>query len=486
MYSVHNGGSESPIAGVPRPPAASAMGSRNRPDNCQRSDGKRHENHQSPPLLDQTTAPQDTSSSLPPQGQDKPREKITFPPFIINFKNDHSASIKMITDELILFWKQQHEIGLRLTARFGHLKSLVIFTDDSSTFEALLSTKHWPTKLAGCDITIREQRQLPPEYSIVIQQFHRNWDEAEWLAELRARYKSLTKITRMRVKEGSPLNAVRADFSTVEESRSIISAGKIYAGSMILPVKPYRLPVRVNKCLRCLQHDHPTRTCSKPRLCPKCAQEHSLGNGCSNEAKCANCGGDHYSGNSACPIVQERRRQLLLDEKKKRAELLVRTERKQHKWGGNSDHPDPLTTNPILYDWNQPAGTNIPAAATQLSRHQLQNLDVLLSSFMEKLEHRLDQFSSRLSSQLCEIEKRIDVATDRQSELDSAVFGTVIPSIQELLQILTQQYKARTIQEKFATVAEKLNLVVHQHQSQATRRATPQTPALQPDPPAND
>jgi hypothetical protein len=132
---------------------------------------------------------------------------------MVKFSGDQQSSIKEITDELISKWKNQHGIDLILTARFGHMHSLLIFADDSSTFESLLDPNRWPKELKEVEIVVKPPRQLPPDYSLIIQQFHRNWNEDEWLYELQQRYVSLFKITRMRVKDGSPLNAVRADFT---------------------------------------------------------------------------------------------------------------------------------------------------------------------------------------------------------------------------------------------------------------------------------
>ncbi|CAF1009084.1 unnamed protein product [Rotaria magnacalcarata] len=77
---------------------------------------------------------------------------------------------------------------------------------------------------------------------------------------------------------------------------------------MIHPIKPYHLPIRINKCLKCLRHDHTTKSCSRPRLCPKCAYEHSLEHGCPHQGRCINYGGDHISRHSASTVVQKKRR----------------------------------------------------------------------------------------------------------------------------------------------------------------------------------
>ena len=186
--------------------------------------------------------------------------------------------------------------------------------------------------LKDVDIEVKVPHQLPPAYSLIIQQFHRNWIEDEWLIELQQRYVSLYKITRIRVKDGSPLNAVRADFKPIEEFKILTRSGKIKVGSMIHPVKPYHLPIRINKCLKYLRHDHKTKSCTSPRLCQKWAEEHSLENGCPDQEKCINCSGEHISGRSAYPVVQEQRRALVEHSKKQRAELMVQVEQQQHQY----------------------------------------------------------------------------------------------------------------------------------------------------------
>ena len=127
-----------------------------------------------------------------------------------------------------------------------------MFANDSSSFESLISPTRWPQTLKDIEIEIHPPRQLPAAYSLVIQRFHRNWSEDEWLSELQQHYASLYKITRMRIKDGTPLNAVRADFRSIDEVRTLLKTGKMYIGSMINPVKPYYAPIRINKCMKCL------------------------------------------------------------------------------------------------------------------------------------------------------------------------------------------------------------------------------------------
>ena len=194
---------------------------------------------------------------------------------------------------------------------------------------------------------------------------------------------------------------------------------------MTHPVKPYYLPIRINKCLKCLRHDHTTKSCSHPRLCPKCAEAHSLENGCPNQERCINCGGDHFSGHSACPVVQEKRRIIVEQSKRQRAELLVLAEKQQHQFTYRQhDFPilhSPMQTNSFSQIANQadnaPQRSYVQVVKQRNNQNTHRNIEHTFLAFLNKMENRLNDFSSRLSSQICGIEKKINAWSDRQREL---------------------------------------------------------------------
>ncbi|CAF1927044.1 unnamed protein product [Rotaria magnacalcarata] len=437
----------------------------NRKPTNERNTNKRPRVNVSPPNQHQDELHQRMESEPPMMTHQTNMSKISFPPIIIKFNVEQNFSVKEITDDLILKWKNHHGINLAITARFGHLHSLLVFADDSSTFESLLDLSRWPQTLNEVEIQVKVPRQLPSEYSLVIQQFHRNWNEDEWLPELQQRYVSLYKITRLRVKDGSSLNAVRADFKSIEEVKTLIRSGKINVGSMIHPIKPYHLPIRINKCLKCLRYDHTTKSCSRPRLCPKCAEEHTLEHGCPNQERSVNCGGDHISGHSACAVVQEKRRALVDLSKRQRAELLVLADRQQHQFGYqerefpviSKDMPIHLSSSVQSQQMNVSQRTYAQVIQKQQLDHgQQKNIEYTLSSFLNKMERRLDEFSSRLSSQLCEIEKKINESSNRQGEIESLINEIILPSIQDIGHILSQSSTNRTSQESFKKFNEKI------------------------------
>jgi hypothetical protein len=158
----------------------------------------------------------------------------------------------------------------------------------------------------------------------------------------------------------------------------------------------------MNKCLRCPRHDHTTKSCSLPRICLRCAKEHTMENGCPNEVSCANCGGDHFFGNSACLIVHEKRRLLLDNTKKQRANLLIQVDIQRHRNGPPQNGAFEETYN--QRSSNSPSrirkhSERVYAQAVQMpaSHEQLQSVDFKLASFMQMVERWLDQFFSHLS-----------------------------------------------------------------------------------------
>jgi hypothetical protein len=63
----------------------------------------------------------------------------------VKFSEDQQSSIKEITDDLISKWKNQHGIDLILTARFGHMHSLlfIILIGTTNGIDGFSVTSLW-------------------------------------------------------------------------------------------------------------------------------------------------------------------------------------------------------------------------------------------------------------------------------------------------------------------------------------------------------
>ncbi|CAF0868310.1 unnamed protein product, partial [Didymodactylos carnosus] len=258
-------------------------------------------------------------------------QKSDFPPFIVKFKEDQQElTDRKLIDELITVWKNQHNKDINITGRFGDKQWLLIFANEPQTFEDLLNAQSWPDKLNNSEILIKQPRQLPSTYSLVIQQFHKNWKEKEVLEELKLQYLSLKNLTRMFTKDETSMNIVRADFSSLREVQDLLAIGSISISHLKHKVKQYYAPIRIQKCMKCFSHAHPTNNSQQShQMCIRCGQQHAFNNECKNEIKCINCHGEHYAGHSSCPKVQKIRKEISEKYKTNRAELMVGFEQQQ-------------------------------------------------------------------------------------------------------------------------------------------------------------
>lgn len=180
--------------------------------------GKRIRISSSPEIVNQSSSrPVGCTQQLLP-----PPIATKIPPITIKFESGNVGSDREIGADLIDSWQNSHNRRLSVTVRFGHMQCLLVFANDCNTFEDLLEQPRWPALLKGAQFKIQFPRILPSEYSIVIRQFHKNWVESEVEEELRAEHPTLVKLTRMFVKEGTPLNLVRADFKSISQVKQLL------------------------------------------------------------------------------------------------------------------------------------------------------------------------------------------------------------------------------------------------------------------------
>ncbi|CAF3701115.1 unnamed protein product [Rotaria sp. Silwood1] len=369
------------------------------------------------------------------------------PPLSLKFKDELKSNDRQLINELITWWKKQHNKDLNITGRFGYNKCLLLFANDVDTFDDIIQKSHWPKKIQQLDYEIKLPRVFPPSYSLVVQQFPKNWNELETAEELKERYPSLIKLTRMYGRNNTKLNSVRVDFHTLQQVQVLLQDKVINISQMKLPVKTYYQPIRVKKCMKCFSHDHNTNYCTNQQLCIRCGQQHSLTNNCQNEIRCANCKQKHFAGHPFCPIVQQKRKQLVEQQKINRSKLLINTSNLQYQYD-QADFPVPVPiftgAPPSLPSGNYSAVLNRQSQLPQqLASQEKQTtkrneyLEQILLSTMSNLESRISTSISSLSSQISEIETKIDRYNDQLNTLEHDVYEILIPAIQSITEIIT-------------------------------------------------
>jgi hypothetical protein len=91
MYSIQNGGLESPIAAVVRLPVTPVLDRRHNLEPTQRSAMKRRISYASPPTQVKTMTSQSTAQKQHAHDTVEHKEKIAFPPFVLTFKSEQRA-----------------------------------------------------------------------------------------------------------------------------------------------------------------------------------------------------------------------------------------------------------------------------------------------------------------------------------------------------------------------------------------------------------
>lgn len=385
---------------------------------------------------------------------DNAKQFSSLPPYTIRFNQVEVSSQhtdRKLIEHLIIEWKEKNGNVPSITGRFGHDKCLLIFTNDELTFEDLLDTTKWPTKILDQEYILKIPRILPSSYSLVIQQFFNSWNTDEVLMELQTCYPTLVKLTRMYSSNNKPLNLVRADFHSSHQVKTLLNDGRITIGHMKNPVKQYYPPIKIIKCMKCYNHHHSTNECPSPiQLCIRCGQGHSFNINCQNAIKCINCGQDHYAGHSACPEVQQIRRQINKDQKEKRTQLLIHLEQSQNGQDANTDQSfsqsNPQTS--LLQPQQQhvsssshlPTYASVLQSTTNKQKYQsndkndqnVRYIENIISTFTNRIELRLQRLEEKLINQVIELEMKVDSLQAKSDELENLMFETILPAIKSI------------------------------------------------------
>jgi hypothetical protein len=244
------------------------------------------------------------------------------------------------------------------------------------------------------------------------------------------------------------MNIVRADFNSSQVVKQLLNQGKIDINSMKLYVRPYFAPIKINKCRKCFKHDHFTNQCISPQLCFRCGQQHSLESGCKNDIKCVNCEQQHYSGHPACPVVQQRRKQIAEQQKLHHAQMLVKQQQQYHKC---YDHNPSAFPHLILNSNCVPTNTSLDSTTSSgqttnqrsyasffatKSSGQNENIEQLIMSLSNSINQQLTNFTAEITSQVASIAKRIDAHNDRLQNIENRIQENIIPAIYELSKVI--------------------------------------------------
>ncbi|CAF4034190.1 unnamed protein product [Adineta steineri] len=370
-----------------------------------------------------------------------------FPPITIEFKSMNNNNDRKLIQELIKEWETKNTKKLDVIGRYGFKNVLLIFARNITTLDELLDKDKWPTTINGAEYTIKFPKILPEAYSIVIKDFQITWNETEVTDDLREKYSSLIKLTRFVTRDGRSMNIVRADFNSSKQANYFIKQGEIDINYMKLYVRPYFAPIKVNKCRKCFKHDHFTSQCTSPPVCFRCGQQHSLEGGCNNDIKCANCEQQHFPGHPACPVVQQRRKQIAEQQKVNQAQLLIKQQQYQTRYNHDPNtfphlmnNSNKAATNMCLNATISPSRTttnqSYSAIAKSRSSGGNENIEQLMMALSSSINQQLSSFIASISIQITEVTKKMNANNDKLLNIENQIQESIIPAIIELSKIV--------------------------------------------------
>lgn len=240
------------------------------------------------------------------------KRRANLPPFKLEFDAQKKPVEIHVLNELV---KHNDRLNVNAASYSTHPLSthvLLLFANDSPTYETLLDSNSWPPSLCGLSFKVIYPSRTPTSYSVLVNRVPREWTVESIKPLIIQRYLSTTQVTRI-FRDGQPINRIRVDFRSHEDVQKILQCSYIAIDSIRYPAFQYKPLTRIDRCFRCQQFGHKATNCTNESKCYKCGEHHQYQRDCSNAVKCANCHGEHMAGSPECPVKisyrQEKRQQ---------------------------------------------------------------------------------------------------------------------------------------------------------------------------------
>ena len=194
---------------------------------------------------------------------------------------------------------------------------LLVFANDSPTYEILFESSSWPTLICGLPFKVTLPSRTLTAYSLLVNRVPREWHVDSVRPLIAQRYPSTVQVARI-FHDGQPINRIRVDFRSNEDVEKILQCSHMSIDSIRSPAVAYKPLARIDRCFRCQQFSHKAVNCSHESKCYKCGENHEYNLDCGNAVKCTNCDGQHMAGSPECPVKISYRREKRQQQEEKR------------------------------------------------------------------------------------------------------------------------------------------------------------------------
>ena len=343
--------------------------------------------------------------------------KVNLPPFKLEFEYQQKPLEIHVLNNLVKYNGQLNVSAAIYSTHPQFQHALLLFANDSLTYETLLDPTSWPQLICGLSFQVTMPNRIPTSYSVLVNQISRNWNIDSIQPLIAARYPSIIQAVRI-FRDREPTTRIRLDFRSNNDVQSILQHSNIYIGSISYPAVAYKALVRITRCFRRQQFCHKSINCINEPKCYKCGEQHEYKQNCPNPIKCANCSGQHMAGAPECQIKISYRKNKMQEQ-------------------------NPGPTNHSLNSFYLPSPTKLYShilktvapqvhSATQRKPSVFQQPskgDAQSSIIIETIKNEINRSHGILLERIMQLELKCETVHEQQAILKSTIETQVLPSM---------------------------------------------------------
>jgi hypothetical protein len=405
-------------------------------------------------------------SNASPRMNESKRQKSTLPPVKVEFERQQRPAEIQVLNDLV---KHDNRFNVSSASYSTHPHSrhvLLVYANDSVTYERLLESNSWPVTLGGLQFKVTLPTRTPTSYSIIVNRVPRDWHVDTIKPLIEQRYPSTIQVNRI-FRDGQPINRIRVDFRSNEDVQTIINSAHILMDSIRYPAVAYKPLTRLDRCFRCQQFGHKAANCVNESKCFKCGDQHAYNRNCANAIKCANCSGTHMAGSPECPAKISYRREQWQQHEEKRASP---AEPSAH----SLSSPARLYSTVLQTVASQAhATTNKGKMSHDRSTDELAQPSIIINSIKAEIERSQEI----LLSYITQLASKCDAVQEQQAALRCTLDTQIVPHVSTMTELLVdvceQLMTGKIIK---LTPQQQTNLVFLRHEPNAN--SAPLTPTI--------
>lgn len=188
----------------------------------------------------------------------------------------------------------------------------------------LSQANRYPKQVNDIKITPYPPKHLPPQHTAIVKWVKNTISLGDLKDELKIKYNSIFLIEEIMGTINDRNRHLRIELLDKKEYNSMLDRGKISIYGQLYDIDEFLPSPKLLICTKCNQPGHVKINCrsSNFEICRRCGDDRNNKNNHKEcTIKCHHCKGEHISTDYKCPFIQEYRRRLII-ELRKRPDLL--------------------------------------------------------------------------------------------------------------------------------------------------------------------